>query len=121
MMTDITDRRLALRHTGFHPIPDEGKAPPMEKWQDKLEPTDAEIRLWPQTWHFAHNTGVIAKFTPGFDIDILDEDAAEAVEHLAREHFEERGTIAIRIGLWPKRLIPLRTDEPFAKLTRTFR
>jgi hypothetical protein len=73
-----------------------------------------------RTWHLARNTGVLAKFTPGLDIDIMDVAAAEAVEALAREHFEERGSIRIRIGLPPKRLIPLRTDEPFSKLVRVF-
>src|SRR5262249_20123503 len=120
-VTDVTELRLALRRAGFDPIPTEGKAPPMEKWQEKFNTTDAEICLWPKTWHFALNTGILAKRTPGLDIDILDEDAAEAVEHLAHKHFKERGKITTRIGLWPKRLIPLRTDEPFAKLVRTFR
>jgi hypothetical protein len=121
MTDDVTTLRLQLRAAGFSPVPAEGKKPPMEGWPEKLNPTDAEIRLWPKTWHLAHNTGVISKFCPGLDIDILDEDAAEAMEHLAREHFEARGKITARVGLWPKRLIPLRTDEPFAKLTRSFR
>src|SRR5262249_52075607 len=39
---------------------------------------------------------------------------------LAREHFEEHGDIYVRIGLPPKRLIPLRTDAPFDKLRCVF-
>jgi hypothetical protein len=116
-----TDIRLKLRASGYDPIPAEGKVPPMEKWQEKFDTTDDEIRLWPKTWHFALNTGCLARRTPGADLDITDEDAAEALAHLAREHFEERGTVTARIGQWPKRLIPLRTDEPFAKMTRAFR
>jgi hypothetical protein len=116
-----TDIRLKLRASGYDPIPAEGKVPPMEKWQEKFDTTDDEIRLWPKTWHLAHNTGCLARRTPGADLDITDEDAAEALAHLAREHFEERGTVTARIGQWPKRLIPLRTDEPFAKMTRAFR
>src|SRR5262249_40406758 len=53
-------------------------------------------------------------------IDITHEGAAEAVEMLARQHFGGRGDIHVRIGLPPKRLIPLRTDVPFKKLTCTF-
>src|SRR5262249_18842261 len=105
--------RLDLRKAGYHPLPIEGKKPPMTEWEKKLDTTDAEIRLWSKTWHLALNTGIIAKFTPALDIDILDEEAAEAIEGLAREHFEERGDILVRVGLAPKRLIPLRTDEPF--------
>jgi hypothetical protein len=39
---------------------------------------------------------------------------------LAREFFEEHGDIHVRFGLPPKRLIPLRTDEPFTKQLRMF-
>jgi putative DNA primase/helicase len=119
-MTTPTEIRLKLSAAGFSPIPAEGKKPPMDKWQEKFNATDDEIRLWPKTWHYARNTGVLAKFTPGLDNDITDEDAAEAMEYLAREHFGH-GKITLRIGLWPKRLIPLQTNEPFAKLRRVFR
>jgi D5 N terminal like/Bifunctional DNA primase/polymerase, N-terminal len=112
--------RLQLSRAGYHPLPCEGKIPPLTGWPDKLNISDDEIRLWDKTWHLARNTGVLAKTAPGLDIDIMDVAAAEAVEALAREHFEERGIILTRTGLPPKRLIPLHTDEPFAKLTRVF-
>jgi hypothetical protein len=115
---DVTALRLQLRAAGFSPLPTEGKAPPMNGWTDKLDASDDEIRLWPKTWHLARNTGILAKFAPGLDIDITIEAAAKAIEALAREHFEERGNILVRIGKPPKRLIPLRTDEPFAKHSR---
>jgi hypothetical protein len=119
-MTNVTELRLRLRAAGFSPLPVEGKAPHMSGWAEKFETSDEEIRLWPKTWHLATNTGILAKFTPGADIDIMDEAAANAVEALAREHFEEHGDILVRFGLPPKRLIPLRTDEPFKKLVRLF-
>src|SRR5262249_45741496 len=95
--------RLKLRKAGYHPLPVEGKRPALDCWTEKFNTSDDEIRLWSKTWHLAHNTGIIAKFTPGLDIDILHEEAAEAIEALAREHFEERGDILVRIGLAPKR------------------
>ena len=98
MTADITALRLCIRANGFSPIPDMGKVPAMEKWTEKLDCTDAEIRLWPKLWHFAENTGVLAKFAPGLDIDIMDEAAAKAIEDLAREFFEERGNIYVRFG-----------------------
>ena len=113
--------RLRLRKDGFHPIPLEGKAPHMDGWQTKFNTTDDEIRLWDKTYHLAHNTGVLAKFAPGLDIDIMIEAAAEAVEMLARKYFEERGDIHVRFGKPPKRLIPLRTDKPFVKLFYVFK
>jgi hypothetical protein len=110
--------RLKLRHAGYDPLPVNGKKPPMLEWEKKLNSNDDEIRLWDTTWQYALNTGVLAKFCSGIDIDIKDRPAAEAIEALAREHFGEHGDILVRIGEAPKRLIPLRTDEPFAKIVR---
>jgi hypothetical protein len=121
MTSDVTSLRLRLRANGFSPLPLMGKAPAMEKWTEKLHCTDAEIQLWPKLWHFAHNTGVLAKFAPGIDIDLMDEAAAKAVEDLAREFLEELGDVHVRFGQPPRRLIPLRTDEPFTKLSRRFK
>ena len=112
--------RLRLLATGYHPLPCEGKAPPLKGWQTKFDVNEAEIRLWERTWHLAGNTGLLTKFLPTADLDITDPAAADAVEMLAREHFEERGHFMVRTGAAPKRCIPLRTDEPFGKLVRVF-
>jgi len=45
---------------------------------------------------------------PVLDIDILNEEAARALEDHVREHYEERGYILVRIGKPPKRAIPFR-------------
>jgi len=119
-LASITELRLQLRKAGFDPIPVEGKIPHIKSWHTKFNVSVAEIRLWEKSYHLAHNTGVLAKFTSGLDIDIMHEAAAKAVEDLAREHFQEHGDIYVRFGLPPKRLIPLRTDEPFPKLSRVF-
>ena len=68
-------------------------------------------------WPNAGNTGILCCFTPTLDIDILDADAAAAVEALVRERFEDGGHVLIRVGLPPKRAIPFRTQEPFKKIT----
>ena len=120
MTKDITALRLRLRTNGFSPLPCMGKVPAMEKWTEKHDCTKDEIRLWRKLWHFAYNTGALAKRTPGLDIDIKIPEAADAIEALAREFFEEHGNVHVRFGEPPKRLIPLRTDEPFAKLRREF-
>src|SRR5262249_4324963 len=116
----ITALRLQLRRAGFHPISLTGKIPAMKRWQQKFDVSEEEICRWEKTYPLACNTGILAKLTPGLDIDILIEPAAKAAEALAREHFEEHGDIRVRFGLSPKRLIPLRTDEPFTKLSRVF-
>src|SRR5262249_564119 len=56
--------------------------------------------------------------TPVLDIDILDEQAADIVEATARLYLEDKGQVLVRIGLPPKRAIPLRTDKPFGGIQR---
>src|SRR5262249_5033461 len=81
---------------------------------------DREIRSWAETEHRATNTGIDAKFAPAILIDSNIEAAAEAAEKVVRKYFEKCGDIYVCLR-WPtKRLILLRTDEPFAKLSRTF-
>jgi hypothetical protein len=111
-----TDVRMTLRGNGYMPLPLNGKAPPLQKWQQKFETNAEEIDLWGTTWPNANNTGILCRFTPTLDIDILDADAAAAVEALVRERFEDGGHVLTRIGLPPKRAIPFRTQEPFAKI-----
>ena len=72
---------------------------------------------WGRNWPRANNTGILTKFTPTLDADILNEPAAIAIEDLVRERFEERGYILPRIGKAPKRAIPFRTADPFPKIT----
>jgi putative DNA primase/helicase len=76
--------------------------------------------MWGKTWPDAVNTGTLTQRTPAIDIDITYPEAAEAVEGLAREWFEDKGRILMRVGLAPKRAILLRTDTPFKKITTQF-
>jgi hypothetical protein len=62
------------------------------------------------------NTGVLTRLAPGFDIDILDEDCAVAIERRLRAEFEDDYRFLVRFGRLPKRLVPFRTDEPFDKI-----
>jgi Bifunctional DNA primase/polymerase, N-terminal len=122
--------RVQLRAAGFSPIPLYGKEPPvygknnqrkgLAGWQNLHNATADQIDLWAKTWPDAGNTGVLTKFTPAIDIDILHLEAAEAIEALAREHFEEHGDILVRFGKAPKRSILLRSDEPFDKMSQSF-
>ena len=115
-MTSVTELRHLLRAGGFAPIPCTGKLPACTGWQHLTEAPADEIGNWEIQYPASLNTGILTKATPSIDIDITEEPAAEAVEALARERFEERGHILVRIGKPPKRAILLRTDEPFKKL-----
>jgi RecA-family ATPase len=111
--------RSKLRRAGFHPLPLSGKRPPMDKWSEKLNVTYDEIRLWTQLYPWSENTGCLTQNMPTIDIDIMIPEAADAIETLARDMFEERGFFLVRFGQRPKRAIPLRTNDPFKKITTT--
>jgi hypothetical protein len=112
-----TEYRLRLRRAGFDPLPVSGKQVFLEGWSTKTNTSENDIRLWGKLWPDWTNTGVLTRLAPAIDLDITDPEAAEAVEELARERFEERGHILVRIGKAPKRAILLRTPEPFKKLS----
>ena len=116
------EQRLFLLKAGFDPIPCNGKHPVMDDWTKRATTNPEEIAIWSSSggYPYAQNTGLRCKLTPVIDIDIMDAEVSEAIEALVREHFEEQGTIMVRIGLAPKRAILLRTDEPFKKLWRSF-
>jgi hypothetical protein len=111
--SQITELRHQLKSHGYAPVPVEGKRPPFLQWQNC---SANDVDLWPKLYPYAGNTGVLTKNTPTLDIDITNPEAADAVEELARERFEELGDIVVRFGKRPKRAIPLRTDEPFKKI-----
>jgi hypothetical protein len=72
-----------------------------------------EIASWERFLPHAASTGILTKYVPTIDIDILNPGAVEA---LARERFEERGRFLVRFGNAPKRAVLLRTDAPFKKI-----
>src|SRR5262249_31480341 len=115
-MGDITNVRQEMYRRGFSVLPVEGKIPHIEQWQKLSANTDA-IALWPKLYSSHTNTGAHTKYTPAIDIDLLNPEAAEAVDDLACSRFEEHGIIARRVGLWPKRALLFKTNAPFKKLT----
>jgi hypothetical protein len=121
---NVTERRLLLRASGFQPIPLRFKNPAMKEdwaWQNLGDATPEQIETWATVFTDAYNTGLLAKLTPAFDIDVLIPEASAAIEGMVREWAEERGRILVRFGLRPKRLIPFRTNAPgFAKIRRIF-
>jgi hypothetical protein len=119
-MATVLEVRQALVDRGFTPIPVNGKIPPFKSWQKVNNVSRQMLETWARNWPRATNTGILTRVTPTIDIDILNELAAIAAEGLARERFEERGYFLVRIGKPPKRAIPFRTSQPFAKLTTNF-
>src|SRR3974390_3242171 len=107
--------RCSLRGAGYLPIPVNGKKPPLDDWT-KIEATEEQIKAWDKSYAYARSTGILTRSVPALDIDVLNQEAAEAVEALAGDRFEERGYPLVRIGQAPKRAILFRTDDPFKKI-----
>ena len=116
---EFTVLRWRLRKAGYAPVPVAGKRPVAEAWQKGMAPTAEDILAWQRRWPHATSTGILTRTTPALDIDILDPDAAEAVEGLARRRFSDDGTFMVRFGLRPKRAVLLQTIMPFGKLLCT--
>jgi hypothetical protein len=114
VVDEITAHRLKLKEAGYHPIPIPAyeKYPVLDGWPQLIDVSDEVIKGWGPG-----NTGILTKYTPTLDCDILNAEAVAAVEKMAREKFAERGCILARTGLPPKLAIPFRTDTPFKKIS----
>jgi hypothetical protein len=120
---NVTERRLRLRSNHYSPIPLYGKNPGVcdrWQWQTKHDASIEEIEHWQVSFPDARNTGLLTKFCPAFDIDILHAEAVRAIEDLVRERFADFGRILVRRGRAPKAAVLFRTSEPFRKITRLF-
>ena len=98
---EITALRFTLSVNGYTPLPLFGKSPPiygtnntargLADWQLLRNVNRSQCEMWKRLWPDAENTGILTRDTPAFDADILNEEAAIAVENFIRERFEERG------------------------------
>ena len=118
-MPTPTEVRLKLLRAGFDPIPAYGKRPSLGEWQKMIGVAEHEVQRWERAYPSAQNTGILTRLTPALDIDILDPEAAEAIEQLVRDHYGEHGSVLPRCGQATKRAIPFRTDAPFACASRS--
>jgi hypothetical protein len=116
-MSDPAAFRRRVLAAGFSPLPLIGKQPVLKDWQKHDGVSDLEIGTWTKRFPLATNTGILTARVPVLDLDILDPEAAAAVEALAKQRFEEIGYVPIRFGSFPKRAIPFRTDTTFPKIT----
>lgn len=96
------------------PIAPGKKFPVIEGWQ-KLETTHDDLAAWKANGRAKDGIGVLAKFFPGIDIDVLD---PIIVDKLLSICYDVLGTddVMERTGKFPKVLLPCRTDSPFTKV-----
>jgi len=116
----LTKQRLQLRAAGFAPIPALGKKSYLDDWSQKTNADEEEIARWEKQRSDHRSTGLLTQKMPTLDIDIKNQNGAEAVEALIRKRFEGHGRILVRVGLAPKRAIPFRTEAPFEKIAVNF-
>ncbi len=112
-MTPSDVRQILLRG-GYDPLPLVGKRPIIEGWQKRDQTSAGDIEIWSKLYPYATNTGCLTRRMPSLDIDILNADAAQAVEDLIKDRY---GHVLVRIGKPPKRAILFRTEEVFKKIT----
>lgn len=122
-LREITERRVRLRDTGWHVIPvygpdakldmGAGKRPAGTNWQQLEDTSPAEIRGWAARYPDATNTGLLTRWFPVVDIDVLDPDLSATIQRMAREMLGR--TPLTRIGQPPKAAMVYRTDTPFGK------
>src|SRR5262249_48676671 len=118
----VTARRVRYLTLGYEPIPvlSGRKRPAIDGWQD-VELNINTISAWANNRPGELSTGIRTRHTPGFDIDILDADVADQVQQALLNMIQQQGTILKRVGLPPKRLIPLRCTTPFKKIAVSFK
>jgi len=97
-MATCSEVRVELRRGDFDHLPVDGKAVVIEKWTTRGRTSFGDIDIWEETWPRVTNTGILTKLAPTLDIDILNPEAAEAVELLVQERVEERGDIHVPLA-----------------------
>ena len=97
----------------FISIPPKQKGPTDEGWE-KTQVTKKLLDSWCDDGRGHFGVGILTRYCPGVDIDVLDEEFALELQAKA---FEIWGAAPVRVGNAPKRLLMYRTKEPFRKIT----
>ena len=94
--------RLRLITADYDPLPVLGKRLAPKAWEKHTKTSAGDIEIWNKVYPTAHNTGCLCRRMPTLDADILNPEAAQAIEDLVRDRYEaDRGYVLVRIGLAP--------------------
>ena len=110
-MTTPSQIRARLIANDFIPLPVVGKAPVIERWQERTTTSQGDLDIWDKRFPDAKSTGVQSTRNPFLDVDISDEGASDAVIALVREKFDDFGKVIVRYGRRPKCAIPFRLAD----------
>jgi hypothetical protein len=108
--------RHALLKNGYEPTPLVGKRPVLDQWQ-LSRPTAEDIAAWERTHPTATNTGILTRYVPAADDDVLDQAVAEIIHGWIRELIPPGCPELLRFGYYPKRAVLFRCDKPFPKVS----
>lgn len=109
-MSNLQQHGLALVRKGYNiiPITPNQKFPSIgEGWQN-TQATEELVETWIKTGHAKDGLGIIAKRTPGLDLDIRDHRLSNKM--LSYIYKLLGADIPVRTGNYPKVLIPCRID-----------
>jgi hypothetical protein len=122
---ELTELRLKLHSSGYHPVPvigahvdtpSAGKKPAMQAWATKCATANQEeVAGWSRSQRDCTNTGILCGEIVGVDIDVLDAALSEKLVARAQELFGP--TSLLRIGRAPKTLLVYRVEAPHRKLS----
>lgn len=103
---------LKLLDNGYEPVPlFAGQKRPIPTGWTTLFIDRAQVELW-AAQHPDAGVGLRTGQLVGIDIDVLDPEIAHQMGRIVEER---TGATLMRVGLWPKRLHLVRTEQPFAK------
>jgi hypothetical protein len=108
------ERLVALGYR-IVPLPPGSKGPKRKGWP-QFDPDAAQVRQWYMNGSANDGIGILARYTPAIDVDILDPQAAQEMSDLVDGIFPGQALMT-RTGRAPKFLIPFRSDDPFKKLS----
>jgi hypothetical protein len=118
--SEFTARALPLFRAGYRvvPIPLGGKRVALEGWSGWADTQDEkQVKKLVATANGC-GVGILAKWTPGVDVDVRHGELAQVLAGVAHEVL---GWAPERIGMPPKLLLPYRTEHPFKKLLLEFK
>ena len=111
----LVEKGSVLIDNGYQVVPilPNKKYPGVRGWE-QLNTTKDDLTKYASNGYARGGVGVLAKHTPGIDIDILDSSIVDqVVDHVGGM----LGEIMLRVGLPPKTLIPCQCNEPFTKVS----
>lgn len=109
----LATKGKAVLANGYNVIPiiPHTKRPAVDDWTK--ETTPETLNEWVRNGHARYGLGITTKWNPVVDIDVLDNEVAEAMERFVLLH---HNFPLVRIGQAPKRGILFKTDVPFGRL-----